>query len=169
MIVPAFNAEQTIVETITSICGQTLGNIEIIVVDDGSNDSMATVVEELGRKDRRILLLHQENAGVAAARNRGAAAARADRLAFIDADDLWHPDKLALQDQMMEERGAQIGLVYTWHCVIDEQNIMRRWSTRKAAEGWVLPRLLRESIVGNGSSAFIRRSVFKRREVMTPR
>jgi glycosyltransferase involved in cell wall biosynthesis len=93
VIIPAHQAEKTIAETIASVLGQSLLPFEVIVVDDGSTDR----VEEVVRSIDGVLYLRQEHAGAGAARNRGAEAASGELLAFVDADDLWEPDKLALQ------------------------------------------------------------------------
>lgn len=81
-------------EAIDSIMAQSYRPVEAIVVDDGSNDGTATVVRSYGHK---INYLWQTNAGPAAARNRGISLAKGEYIAFLDADDLWHPEKLDRQ------------------------------------------------------------------------
>jgi glycosyltransferase involved in cell wall biosynthesis len=76
VIVPAYNAEKTIGETLSSVSAQTYRNVEIVVVDDGSVDNTAEIVERYARTDLRVRLIRQANIGVAAARNRGLAEAR---------------------------------------------------------------------------------------------
>lgn len=93
-IVPVFNGERHLAEAIGSIRAQTYHRLEIIVVDDGSTDATGSKVQELGQALR---YLWQANAGPAAARNTGIAAATGDLVAFLDADDLWHPQKLSRQ------------------------------------------------------------------------
>lgn len=93
-IVPVYNGAAYIGEALNSILGQTLRPFEVIVVDDGSTDSTAEIVAEY---HQTVSYVYQENAGPAAARNRGIALARGDFLAFLDADDVWHPEKLARQ------------------------------------------------------------------------
>lgn len=93
-VIPVFNGETTIAEAIESVLGQTLPPRELIVVDDGSIDGTRN---EVGRFRDRIVYRRQENAGVSAARNHGLRIAKGDWLAFLDADDRVHPDKLALQ------------------------------------------------------------------------
>ena len=91
-IVPVYNGERYLAETLQSILGQRVGPLEVIVVDDGSTDGTAGVARRFGSA---IRVLHQTNAGPAAARNLGLSEARGDFVAFLDADDLWKPDKLA--------------------------------------------------------------------------
>lgn len=94
VIIPVYNAEPWLAETIESVLGQTRPPQQVIVVDDGSTDQSATVAR---RYARYIQLEQQPNTGCAHARNRGVALAQGDLLAFLDADDCWLPEKLALQ------------------------------------------------------------------------
>jgi len=91
-----------------SVLGQTLADYEIIVVDDGSKDNTRQVLQPYLD---RIHYIHQDNAGVAAARNTGISAARGDWLAFLDSDDTWHPQKLALQMASIKQTG--VGVCFT--------------------------------------------------------
>src|SRR4029450_365704 len=97
VIVPAFNAAATIQDSLHSISQQTYRNLEIIVVDDGSTDDTAAVARRHSLGDRRFRIVAQRNGGVASARNAGLQASRGAFIAFIDADDLWHPTKIAKQ------------------------------------------------------------------------
>jgi glycosyltransferase involved in cell wall biosynthesis len=94
VVIPTYNRAALIRETLDSVLAQTIGDSEVIVVDDGSTDDTATVIATYGS---RVLYLHQENAGQAAARNRGIRAAGAEYIAFVDDDDLWLPAKLEKQ------------------------------------------------------------------------
>jgi len=94
VVIPAYNAEAFLPAALESVLSQDGVSLDIIVVDDGSTDSTAAV---LGRYREQVRVLRQDNAGSGAARNRGAAGARGDYLAFLDADDLWAPGKLSRQ------------------------------------------------------------------------
>ena len=101
-VIPCYNGERFLGAALDSVIAQTLPPAEIIVVDDGSTDgSTADVAANYGS---RVTYLRQDNAGPAAARNRGLACARGDFVAFLDADDLWHQDKLARQAVRFEAR-----------------------------------------------------------------
>jgi len=100
-VVPVYNGAAYIKDALDSIAAQTFGVMETIVVDDGSTDETATVVSE---SSGPITYVHQENAGPAAARNTGIELAQAEFIAFLDADDIWHPDKLAKQAARFQAR-----------------------------------------------------------------
>jgi glycosyltransferase involved in cell wall biosynthesis len=93
VIVPVHNGERHLAEALTSIVQQDYSSVEIIVVDDGSRDASPRIAQSFPK----VRFLGQLNAGVAAARNAGVAAARSDYLAFLDQDDCWTRDKLAVQ------------------------------------------------------------------------
>ena len=94
VIIPVYNTEKDLRQCLDSVLGQTLYDIEILCVDDGSTDSSPRILEEYAARDPRVRVLHQENAGAGAARNRGLAAARGRYLSFLDADDFFEPDML---------------------------------------------------------------------------
>lgn len=98
VVMPLYNAERFVGESIESLLAQTLSDFELIVIDDCSTDGSAAVVEELQRRDPRITLLHNErNAGAAGTRNRGIDAARGEFIAFLDADDISIPERFEKQ------------------------------------------------------------------------
>ena len=109
VVMPAYNAAPYIEPTIRSVLRQTFKDIELIVVDDCSKDNTADLVEALARQDPRIRLMRTEkNFGrPAGPRNWAVREAKGDWIAFIDADDIWHPQKLELQMQALAETGGQ--------------------------------------------------------------
>src|SRR5262245_12720800 len=107
-IVPVYNGERYLAETLDSILAQTYRPLEIIIADDGSTDGTAEVVASYGDKVR---YLRQDNAGASAARNVGLGAARGEFVAFLDADDLWDSKKLARQMARFDVRSDLDGSV----------------------------------------------------------
>ena len=102
-VVAVFNGERYLAESLQSVLAQTYPRLELIVVDDGSIDGTAQVIADFGR---RVRCIRETNSGLAAARNRGIAAASGDFLAFLDADDVWLPDKIARQMERFRTRPA---------------------------------------------------------------
>lgn len=98
VVIPAYNSAGRIEATLESVLAQTAEILEIIVVNDGSTDNTSEVAENYSTLVR---VIRQENAGPSAARNRGIAECKGDWIAFLDDDDLWHPDKLAQQLQIL--------------------------------------------------------------------
>ncbi len=98
VVIPLYNKEKSITSTLRTVLKQTFRDYEIVVVDDGSTDNSVAEVEKV--QDRRIRLIHQQNAGVSAARNRGIEEAKGELIAFLDADDEWKPEYLATQYQL---------------------------------------------------------------------
>lgn len=94
VVIPTYNSGPLVTEAVKSVLEQTHSPDEVIVIDDGSSDDTA---EQMARFDPPVRYVHQPNGGVAAARNRGIAEATGDLIAFLDADDVWHPRKLEFQ------------------------------------------------------------------------
>lgn len=87
IIVPIYNVEKYLKKCIESIVNQTYENIEIILIDDGSNDNSGIICDEYAKKDNRIIVIHKENGGVSSARNKGLKIAKGEWISFVDADD----------------------------------------------------------------------------------
>jgi glycosyltransferase involved in cell wall biosynthesis len=100
VVIPLYNKGTYVAAAIRSVQAQSCGDLELIVVDDGSTDGGASIAHEAG--DHRLRLIRQENAGAGAARNAGIEAARGRWVAFLDADDLWEPDRLSRQLALLE-------------------------------------------------------------------
>lgn len=159
VVVPAYNAEQTIDATLTSLRNQTHRRLEIIVVDDGSGDATAAMVLAHAGVDPRIRLIRQANGGVARARNTGLAAATAAFVAFVDADDLCAPERTAKLLAAMLRMGSDCALAYSWSAHVDDNGLVLAESQRSSHQGWVHDQLCRINFVGNGSAAMVRAEV----------
>lgn len=157
VVIPAYNAETTLDETLLSVRAQTHAALEIIVVDDGSTDGTRALAERHAASDARVHVLHQPNAGVAAARNAGWQHARSEVIAFVDADDLWEPRKIDLQLAALWSAGDRVGLVYCWFATIDHASRIVDVNDSPLWQGDVTQPILMTNFVGNGSAALIRR------------
>jgi hypothetical protein len=162
VVVPMHNAERTVAATLASICAQSHRALDIIVVDDASTDGSAAIVEAQVRRDPRVRVVRQCGVGVAAARNAGAAATGATWLAFIDADDVWAPTKIASQLAVLREAGPTAGLAYCWFASIDFDGRVVSFGPQPLHEGPILRELCHANWIGNGSSLLLRRDAFER-------
>lgn len=154
-IMAAHNAAGTIAESIASVLCQSVADLELIVVDDGSEDGTWRVLDAI--EDPRVIRLSQARRGPSAARNFGIAQSRGEFIAVIDADDIWLPRKLEWQLAAMERQPAA-GLVYGWTDFVDEQLKPLHPDDRQTVEGWVLGELLRKNFICCGSNTLMRRS-----------
>ena len=156
-VVPAYNAAETIAATLESILGQTYGDLEAIIVDDGSTDATAAIVAAVAQRDRRVKLLRGPNGGQAVARNRGVAAASGELVAFLDADDTWALDKLADQVDALERHPNAVA-VYSWTDYVDEAGQFLHPGSHVSVTGDVAAALVQLNFIENGSSLMARRS-----------
>jgi glycosyltransferase involved in cell wall biosynthesis len=137
VIIPAYNAENFIEVTLNSVLAQTYRNIEVIIVDDGSKDRTLHLVQQKALEDSRIMLLRQQNQGVAAARNLAIQHAKGEFIAPIDADDIWYPLKLEKQVACILEGGSRVGIVSSWFVFIDEDGDLMNTCVANHTDGYV--------------------------------
>jgi glycosyltransferase involved in cell wall biosynthesis len=159
VIVPAYNDAATVERTISSILKQTYSDLEVLVVDDGSTDETATLVSRMADLDPRIRLLRKANGGLVSARNYGIAHASGEFIAPIDADDLWHPQKIAKQVAVMRDRGDHVGLVYCWSRAIDAHDRVLWDVTPCSLRGNVYAALLIRNFLPSGAPLVRKRCV----------
>jgi glycosyltransferase involved in cell wall biosynthesis len=153
VVVPLFQTERYIAHTLASVHAQTFADYEVIVVDDGSSDRGPAIARETG--DPRVRVVTQLNRGLAGARNTGIREAKGAYVAFLDADDLWQPDKLARHVALLDENAA-VGISFSASRLIDDHGtplgLLQRPSRRTFAPADVFCR----NPVGNGSAPVIR-------------
>lgn len=154
VISPVYNAEKTIRETIESVLNQTLTDFELIIVNDGSQDATLEVISSI--QDLRIKVFSYANAGVSASRNRGIIQATGEYISFIDADDLWTPDKLEAQFNALKEH-PEAAIAYSWTDWIDESSQLIGAGVHQTASGNVYGKLLLGDFIGSGSNPLIRK------------
>ena len=162
IVVPAYNAERYLRQTLQSVLDSDFTDFELIVIDDGSRDNTAAVAESLG--DPRIRVIRQANAGMSASRNRGITDSESEFVALLDADDVWHPAKLRLQVELLRAQ-PQFDLAFTefefWHGE-DRTDLLDR-PADEALEarltGWLYPKMMMTNFI-LPSSALFRRSLW---------
>lgn len=167
VIIPAYNAERFIKETIESVLRQTYDDFEIIIVDDGSTDTTRQIIESLN--DQRIIYLYQKNSGVSVARNTGVSKARGEYIALLDHDDLWLPEKLKKQIPLLETH-TEIGLVYSDCYIIDLKGriLTRIFQSFNPCRGKVSPHLLLCNFVPC-LTAVIRKNILQKIDMFNPK
>lgn len=114
ILMPLYNAEQWVEETIRSCQEQTYTNWELIIVDDGSADSSYSIVERIATSEPRITLLRQPNSGACSARNRAFRHCKGDYIMYLDADDLISPDKIELQMRAISCADSKAVAICAW-------------------------------------------------------
>jgi len=157
VIVPAWNSEGTLRETLKSVAEQTYRNIEILIVEDGSTDSTGEVADAFCQTEPRARVIRKANGGLSSARNRGIAEAKGEWVAPIDADDLWHPTKIEKQMAVALSAGEPIGFIYCWYRIIDEQGRVTSSGPQPRLSGQVFNQLAYNNVVENGSALLLSR------------
>jgi glycosyltransferase involved in cell wall biosynthesis len=155
VIVPTYNAGRFVNATIESALRQTLTDIEVIAVDDGSTDD--TVARLRGFQDRRLRIIRQPNQGAPAALNAGLRAARGRYVALLDHDDLWLESKLERQIEFLE-RNPEVEATFSWSRLIDESGRDIGLHTSHWRGPISFRQLLEDYVVGNTSSLVLRRA-----------
>ncbi|MBI3555846.1 MAG: glycosyltransferase [Deltaproteobacteria bacterium] len=118
VIIPTYNRARFIEEAVDSVLGQTYPNFEVLIIDDGSTDATRDLIQRRYGSDTRVRYIYKENGGVSSARNRAFPEARGEFFAFLDSDDLWHPEKLALQLEGLRLT-PQAGMIWSDMAAID--------------------------------------------------
>jgi len=157
VVIPTYNSAWSVGRTLTSVLHQTLHDFEVIVVNDGSTDDFAAAVAP-DAGDARVRIVTQPNSGLAAARNRGIAEARAPLVAPIDADDIWHPDFLAEAVAALDhDLAAPFAYAYSFR--MDENDYLAPMVTLGSAPRHDFRGLLSLNSVACGSAAVFRRDL----------
>lgn len=158
VIIPVYGAEKYVDATVRSLLAQTYENFEALIIDDGSPDGSIEICQQF--KDPRIKIIRQENRGLAGARNTGIRHAQGDYIAFLDADDLWLPEKLAKHIEHLEN-SSNVGVSFSSSELIDESGSSLGTYLMPQLKEITVPDLFRHNPVGNGSAAVVRREVFE--------
>lgn len=168
VVIPAYNAGAYIMQTLQSVLLQDMPIQSVILVNDGSMDDTQSKVLAFQEQNPqlKIVLIHQDNAGLSSARNTGIKNSQADYIALLDADDLWHPTKLSSQIALFQKsQNAQLGVVYCAYELINAAGSLllakeQALIAPKLRGNLYKPLLRGNFISGSGSSVLIARAVF---------
>ena len=163
VVVPVYNAGPALETTVQSVLAQTETDFDLWLVDDGSTDDSLARMREMSAGDDRIRVVSKANGGVASARNTGAELSRGRFIAFLDADDLWHPEKLARHRAFHErspEAGCSFGRIAFLEPGNDDLNAAKTFSARHCG-ALKIGQVLGENPVCTGSNIVVSRSCFE--------
>jgi len=158
VIIPVYNVEQYVAQTLESVLAQTYTNLEIIIVDDESPDRSIDICRRYS--DPRIQIIQQKNRGLAGARNTGIRQATGDYIALLDSDDLWLPNKIQRQVDHLES-SPQVGVSFCRSAFIDDSGKPLGTYQMPRLKDITAPYLMCRNPIGNGSAPMIRREVFE--------
>lgn len=158
VVMPVYNVERYVAETIRSVLAQTYSNFELLIVDDQSPDRSIEICRQF--QDSRIRIIHQKNRGLAGARNTGIRHAQGDYIALLDSDDLWLPEKLQKLVEHLDQ-SPQVGVAFSRSAFINEAGEPLGTYQMPKLRGITASYLLCRNPIGNGSAPLIRREVFE--------
>lgn len=159
VVIASYNMGQYLPQAVESVLSQSYDNVEVQIVDDGSTDDTARIVQQW-LEDERVRVYAQPNAGQARAKNQAVALSRGRFVAFLDADDVWLPGKLQRQMDLFRGR-PELGVVYSdYQCIDGEGRPLQKGVTRMR-RGWVSGPLLVENFIAY-SAGVVRRECLER-------
>lgn len=160
IVIPVYNCERYVGDSLDSALNQTWRELEIIIVNDGSTDRSLEICRRV--RDPRIRYVDHENRGLAAARNSGIEHARGEYIGFIDADDIWMPEKVATHMQQFSS-DPNLGLSYSYSKMIDETGEDLLVFQKEGKSPTTFFDCYTRNVIGNGSNAMLRMDVFSGR------
>ncbi len=155
VIMPAYNVEKTIADSIKSVLKQTFTNFELIIVDDECSDGTLDIIARFD--DARIIVYSQKNRGLAGARNTGIRHAKGELIAFLDSDDLWHKDKLLKHVRHLNIR-QEVDVSYCPSLMIDDDGKSLGIFQSPKLKNITAQHIIARNPIGNGSVPVIRRT-----------
>lgn len=158
VVIPCYKVNDTIESCLESVLAQSFKSFEIICVDDGCPRRSFELIERY--QDQRIRIVHQENRGLAAARNTGINASKGIFIALLDGDDLWHPDKLALHFKHLQMR-PKVGVSYSASEFIDEAGKPLGVGQHPKLRNITAKDIFCRNPIGNGSAPVLRKSLLQ--------
>lgn len=160
IVIPVYNGEKTILQTIRSAQEQTFKDFELLVMNDGSTDNTLKVIESSQDPRLKVLSVDKNSGNPAVPRNRGIEQSAGEFIAFLDADDLWAPE--TLEEQMRALRDdVSAAVAYSWVDIIDEKGILICPGTRFEVKGSPYPSMLVGNMLGCGSNGLYRKKALQ--------
>ena len=150
IIVPVYNVKEYVTKCLDSICGQTYKNLEIIVIDDGSNDGSGEICDKYAQSDERIKVIHRTNGGLSVARNQGLDIARGEYIGFVDSDDWIDVDMYEFLYQLLKSKDAEISICS--HYVEKPDKVKIKYASNQILELTsysAIPLLVKDKIIRN--------------------
>lgn len=166
VVIPSYNVQAYLEQTLRNVLQQTFTDFEVLVIDDGSTDLTAEIARSV--KDRRIRVISQANRGLAGARNTGIRAAKGEYIAFLDADDLWHREKLARHVLHLQSE-PEVGVSYSQSAFIDNDGMPLGYLQTPKLCGIRAQDVFLRNPVGNGSAPVIRRMTLDEISYFSPK
>lgn len=154
VVMPMYDVERFVLRALESALAQTLSDLEVVAVDDGSTDSTLSVVEKVS--DPRLRILRQDHSGASAARNRAISGSESEYVAFLDADDYWREDKLEKQVALLDRRD-DLDLVFSLCSIVDKESRQFAVPGKVPNGDLTYSQLLAENYIRNGSAVLVRR------------
>lgn len=159
IVIPAYNASEYLAETIESVLSQTFTDFELLIINDGSTDNTAEIVNIYSEKDNRIKLFSQQNQGVSFARNTGIKIAKGEYIAFLDSDDKWLPNKLAVHMEHFHKT-PNLGISFGRVEFITFDGKSTNYFSKSRLFNIAPEHLYYENLIITPSNAVIRRTIF---------
>lgn len=159
IVMPVYQGESTIAQAVQSVLNQTYQHLELIVVNDGSTDGTLDALNRFD--DERLHIITKLNEGVSIARNHGLSQASGEYFAFLDADDLWLPDKLEKDMVAMRQAADPVGLFYSWYYAVDEKGRLVNVSFPYPYQGHIQQKVLECEGLLLPSTTMLHRQVFE--------
>ncbi|MBU1043307.1 MAG: glycosyltransferase [Candidatus Omnitrophica bacterium] len=157
IIIPTFNRCDFLNQAIKSVLSQTNTDFELIIIDDGSTDNTAQMIKDI--PDKRLIYIYQDHTGVSRARNHGIELAKADFIAFLDSDDCFKPEKLAISRDYIN-RFPDIHIFHTEEIWYRNQKLLNQKKIHQKPDGWVFDNALQLCCIGM-STTVVKKQLFK--------
>lgn len=163
VIMPAYNAEKTLAQAVDSVLAQTYQQLELIIVNDCSQDNTLKIAQTYAEQDARVrVLTNEQNAGVSKTRHRAVEAAKGDWIAFLDSDDAWAPDKIEKQVALHKAKNAK--LTFTASAFMDLEGNPIDWELH-VPESIAYKKLLKQNLISN-SSVLVEKACYQKHEAI---